>query len=253
MTAAIIPACARCSHSLEAHSVEGLAPQCTSRGCDCLRMVAPRGDCLRMVDPRVAVAATPTRVGSRPETPGRCGTCGHGRQRHEISGFAPGCVVGGCSCEQFKQAVTLASVVERPAVPRQETPPAFPKVGPDVVIEAPAGGVDELLQRGRDSELKPINRLVERIEALVDDLRERLAAEAAADGIKAAIAKLEKKLAAEKDRLRDIAHGKRAASARTASEPGDHACPDCSKTFSSVQGVTMHRTRAHGYRKSAAS
>jgi hypothetical protein len=242
VTAAIIPACAKCAHSLEAHSVEGLAPQCTTRGCDCLRMVVTRP----------ATATTPGRVGSRPETPGRCGTCGHGRQRHEISGFAPGCVLGDCTCEQFKQAVTLASVVERPATPVHEQPPAFSE--PATETPGPAVGLNELLQRGRDSELKPINRLVERIEGLVEDLRERLAAEAAADGVKAAIAKLEKKLAAEKGRLRDIAHGTRTRRpASSTAEPGDHACPDCPKTFTSVQGVTMHRTRSHGYRKTTAS
>ena len=31
--------------------------------------------------------------------------------------------------------------------------------------------------------------------------------------------------------------------------PGSLPCPECSRTFTTAQGVSMHRVRMHGYRK----
>ena len=166
--------------------------------------------------------------------------CGHSKADHEV--LAPQCAARACTCLRYRPHHVTVSPPAKLA--DQVQPVAAPDVAP---------GIDALLDRGRASELKPINKLTERIAALVDDLRERLAAEDAADSLKAEIAKLEARLADRKGKLRDVGRGHKPASKPAATrEPGVHACPDCTDTFATPQGVGAHRSRKHGYRRPAA-
>lgn len=189
-------------------------------------------------------------------------------------GFAPACVIAECDCGQYTDTETghvskpaaLTSITgteaNKPVAPLASTPVSVetvagpeqdPDTAPPAFTEPPADqapapvGVDDLLQRGRDSELKPIARLAERIDSLIEDLRDRLTDEAAATDVKTLIADLEQQLASAKGQLRQVATGRRTPPANNTD--GDNGCPDCPRTFTTIQGVTMHRTRAHGYRK----
>jgi hypothetical protein len=150
--------------------------------------------------------------------------CTHAKAEHDVEGFAPQCTHSGCTCLRYRPDVgsagtqtTAAGASRTPSLSAPAAVPTRPaaantataiadRLQPDQ--PAPTLTADVLLERGRASELKPINRLTERIEALLEDLAERVAAEEAAAELKASIAKLEKQLAARKSQLHTLAKGK---------------------------------------------
>ncbi len=169
--------------------------------------------------------------------------CSHAKARHELSGFDGECVADACRCRAFRP--------QAGPVPAAPTPPTVKALVQAIDATppkaAPAVSVDELLAKAKQSDLKPIVRLAERIEALAEDLRARVTEEDAAEAVKAHIAKLTKQLADAKAKLQRVGRGK----GKPAAEPGGVSCPDCPKTFGSAQGLSMHRFRAHGYRKAS--
>lgn len=182
--------------------------------------------------------------------------CSHTHGQH-AGDLAPQCHAPACNCLQYRPNTGTAAASPRiettHGVSARPTPPALKAIvqavddAPPAPAE-PVGSVDELLAKAKESDLKPIVRLAERIEALADDLRERVADEAASDAVKAHIAKLTKQLADAKAKLRKVGAGK----TKPAATPGKHACPDCPETFGTPQGLGAHRAGKHGYRKADA-
>lgn len=197
-----------------------------------------------------------------------CGRCHHLHADHVDWELAPQCASKGCTCLAYRapgmvpasraaSAVTPMRAHTPPAAPRPAAPAAAEREQPHAAQEfsEPADEeltIEQLLERGRASELAAIVKLADRVGELVEDLRERLADEAAADGVKRLVADLEKKLADAKEKLRDVGRGRRKTPPDTSAgaapvTAGEHACTrgGCDRTFATPQARAMHERRAH--------
>jgi hypothetical protein len=188
-----------CGHGRPRHYGE-LAPQCSAPSCTCLRFRPDLNAPAAVRTPGPAPSGDST---ARPTLP-RCTVCSHGKKRHEVPGFAPSCVVSDCECSQYTdQDSVTPEASKQPATFAPAREAILALAGPEPSADAPEFSeppaesaptvipVDELLRRGHESELKPIARLAERIDTLLEDLRDRLADEAAATGVKDLISDLE--------------------------------------------------------------
>lgn len=215
----------RCGHTKQDH--EALAPQCSATRCTCLRYV-PSSAPERPAPKQPAATATSAGTAS----------AGH---------LAP------TSGASLRNSGTMTTLRPNPHVRPLAPAPASP------AAEAPS--FEQLVAAGRRSSLRRTVTLAEKIAAELEDLRGRLDQERRAaeekrqrDAERAAalaeIAKLEKQLAAAKERLKSRRHelglggGERAG-------VGGHSCPDCPEVFETAQRLGVHRRWKHNYRKAA--
>ncbi|HEY7010125.1 MAG TPA: hypothetical protein VH395_14350 [Jatrophihabitantaceae bacterium] len=171
--------------------------------------------------------------------------CGHSHAEHEP--LAPQCSAARCECIRYRP---------------NRTPPRVLTVAPAPIREvAKAISVEDLLSIGRSSDHKRIAALAEKITAELEDLRARVADQAAADEARRVaqaeraralteIAALEAKLTAAKARLKQ--RGARPALDPPDSEQGRPGvqCPVCGRTFKTLgRHAATHRdktTDGHG-------
>lgn len=148
--------------------------------------------------------------------------CGHNKLSHEVEN-APACCHDGCGCNTFR----LLTPGQSPA----------PVVGTDY---------HALLRAAKDTGAPKCVGLAERIEAQLEQLRERIDHEHARAAARAEVRRLEQELAA----ARKQANGGRRYPPRQANQRrGDYPCPDCPEVKTTPQGLGVHRARKHGYRR----
>lgn len=149
--------------------------------------------------------------------------CGHNKLSHEVEN-APACCHDGCGCNTFR----LLTPGQSPA----------PVVGTDY---------HALLRAAKDTGAPKCVGLAERIEAQLEQLRERLKAEHAREAARAEVRRLEAQLAEARSKAGGV--GRRAP---RRSVSGIYECSDCPESFTTPQGRGAHRSRAHGYRRATA-
>jgi DNA repair exonuclease SbcCD ATPase subunit len=163
--------------------------------------------------------------------------CGHSHAEHEP--LAPQCSAARCECIRYRP---------------NRTPPRVLTVAPAPIREvAKTITIEHLLTIGRRSDHKRIAALAEKITAELEDLRRRVADQAAAQEAERAahaerakvlteIAALEAKLTAAKARLKK--RGARPALDPPGTEPGQPGvqCPVCGRTFKTLgRHAATHR------------
>lgn len=217
--AAVKPERCGCGHRKLAHELDDVAPHCAGEHCCCQRYQPAETQA-----PRDFAATAPT---SAREEPG--------------AAVNPEPTLLG----KIEQQINTMP-------PRFETNPGPPTPEPTpqtllAAVDQP-GPVDALIRVGKASPIESTVALAEELNQLADDLRRRLAEEAEQQQVLAEIAELEEKLTAARARLRKDTEPPRRPAKRRIAVAGDHACPDCGETFTTAQGLGRHRAWSHGYK-----
>lgn len=176
--------------------------------------------------------------------------CGHTHAMHPER-LDEACIAEGCECEEYipgTRPVAPATVGARPPAQR----------GPDALSlhrAMPPQSVEQLLAAGKRSSAKRTLAVVEKVEGLLEDLRQRLLAEhQAADEQRKAAAEREAareeivRLEAQLEQARAKLKTPKPTSASRAHPPtyGEFPCtaPGCDKVSTTAQGLAAHR-RSH--------
>lgn len=168
---------------------------------------------------------------------GLCG-CSHNQLSHQVE-KAPGCVH--CGCEGFQTI-------------RSGQRPQPVEAGRDW---------NALLAEARDIGAPKCASLADRIEAQLEQLRERIAAEHAREAerrrlaaeqqaARARVKQLEGELRDARRKARGVVHAARVAKVVKDEATGHFQCPDCPEWKATPQGLGAHRAKKHGYRRAAA-
>lgn len=123
---------------------------------------------------------------------------------------------------------------------------------PAVVVGSPQS-LEQWLDAGKRSPVRATVALTDRVMAQLADLRRRLEEEAVAAEARAEVDRLEEALAAARARAGQVRGRSGGVHAPRTYPRGEFPCPDegCSEVKDTAQGITLHRIRAHGYRKSS--
>lgn len=150
----------------------------------------------------------------------RC-RCGHAKPRHDLPGFDGECVAEGCRCHLF-------SVVQIAAVSTAAVPAHNPASGALTTVEQVVSIARSLGTRRMLLTVARVDHLVAELRALIMADRAKARAEAAREQI-------------------DAIDTESKATAKAHKPVGHLPCghPGCVRTFTSGQGVALHRRRVH--------